>query len=94
MSKGRLSEREQSHAFERAFSPDLASRLHQRLQVKFPDHHPDDHYTLLEIYEAATFALRGSAPSIPLASTIPPASKVEEHFALIMENSRAYSCKP
>ena len=44
---------EQSCAFVRGFPPELWSKVSHRLQLKFPDHSPDDPYTLKQIHEAA-----------------------------------------
>lgn len=41
----------------RGFTPELWSRVSQRLEHKFPDHHPEDPYKLSEIVEAAHFVL-------------------------------------
>jgi hypothetical protein len=63
MSKNRLSAPEQSRAFLRGFQPDLKNRIAHRLELKHPDHHPDDPYDLKDIHEAAKFVLHGSGPS-------------------------------
>lgn len=57
---GRYSAAEQSRAFVRGFKPELWAHIAQRLQLKLPDHHPDDAYTLDQIQEAAKFVLQGS----------------------------------
>jgi hypothetical protein len=67
--KSRLSEAEQSRAFVRGFQPDLWSRILQRLQLKLPDHFPDDPYTLDEIHKAARFVLHGTPANILTLST-------------------------
>ena len=69
-SKTRLSEAEQSRAFVRGFQPELWIRISQRLQLKLPDHFPDDPYTLDAIHEAARYVLHGT-PSNLLAPTQP-----------------------
>jgi hypothetical protein len=51
--KNRLSEAEQSRAFVRGFPPTLWSVISQRLQLKLPNHFPDDPYPLESIHEAA-----------------------------------------
>jgi hypothetical protein len=52
-SKNCLSEAEQSHAFVQGLPPTLWSVISQRLQLKLPDHFPDDPYPLKSIHEAA-----------------------------------------
>ena len=95
-SKNRLSESEQSRAFVRGFQPDLWASISQRLQLKLPDHFPDDPYKLDEIHEAARFVLHGtpsrvltlSSPSVPFASTAPTRANNEiktEDLAAILE---------
>src|SRR6266850_675462 len=59
--RNRMSVAEQSQAFFRGFRRDLLNKVLQRLQLKFPDHHPDDPYTLDEIYMAAQYALQGAS---------------------------------
>src|ERR1019366_9258324 len=58
--KGCLSTHEQSRAFFRGMQPDLEARVRQRLQRKFIDHFPDDPYALPDVYEAASYVLRGT----------------------------------
>jgi hypothetical protein len=74
-SKQRLSAAEQSRAFVRGFQPELWSRISQRLQLKLPDHFPDDPYDLVEIHEAAQFVLHGTPSNLltPPLPIIPPA---------------------
>jgi hypothetical protein len=61
--KNRLSEAEQSRAFVRGFQPDLWNRIARRLELKFPDHFPDDPYPLFDIHTAAQFVLHGTIPA-------------------------------
>ncbi len=63
ISKNRMSTAEQSRAFLRGFWPDLAHCVMQRLQLKKPDHMPDDPYDLVDIYDATNFVLMGTSPS-------------------------------
>jgi hypothetical protein len=76
LTKNRISEAEQSRAFTRGFQPDLWHRISRRLEIKLPDHDPDDFYSLFEIYEAAKHVLHGTSqnsflqPSV--TSTTPP----------------------
>ncbi|KAF8230455.1 hypothetical protein L208DRAFT_1092687, partial [Tricholoma matsutake] len=55
--KHRISEAEQSQAFVRGFQMDLWTRIVHRLEVKFPDHYPDDLYTVNDIHDTAKFVL-------------------------------------
>lgn len=91
-SKGRLSEAEQSRAYVRGFTPDFWRIVSQRLQLKNPDHFPDDPYNLKEIHDAAHYVLHGTPSTIPEASTSLPVStsqparaeiKTEEVAALL-----------
>ncbi|KAH9018553.1 hypothetical protein EDB84DRAFT_1276122, partial [Lactarius hengduanensis] len=63
ISKNHMSTAEQSRAFLRGVRPDLSQRIMQRLQLKMPDHMPDDPYDLGDIYDAANFVLMGTSPS-------------------------------
>ena len=58
--KNRISDAEQSRAFVRGFQSGLWTRIARRLELKFPDHYPDDPYTLDDIHSAAKFVLAGS----------------------------------
>ena len=62
--KNRLSNDEQSRAFARGFSADLWRTISQRLQLKAPDHHPDDPYTLEAIHEAVLYVLHGTSSTL------------------------------
>ena len=42
------------------FPPELWNRVARCLQLKLPDHFPDDPYTLEEIHDAARFVLHGT----------------------------------
>ena len=76
--KNRISDAEQSRAFVRGFQPGLWTRIARRLELKFPDHYPDDAYTLQDIHDAALFVLAGTATSNqhtgPTQNTTAPAS--------------------
>ena len=61
--KNRISEAEQSRAFVRGFQPDLWDRIVRRLELKFPDHFPDEHYPFEQIHTAAKFVLHGTTGS-------------------------------
>jgi hypothetical protein len=76
LTKNCISEAEQSRAFTRGFQPDLWRRISRRLEIKLPDHDPNDFYSLFEINEAAKHVLHGTSqnsflqPSV--TSTTPP----------------------
>jgi hypothetical protein len=70
--KGHLSEAEQSRAYVRGFSPDFWHIVSQRLQLKNPDHFPDDPYDLRQIHEAAHYVLHGTPSTVPAGSTAHP----------------------
>ncbi|KAM6491777.1 hypothetical protein JOM56_012817, partial [Amanita muscaria] len=55
--RGAISSGEHSRLFLQAFSPSLQQRVHQRLQMKLPDHFPDDPYRLDDIQSAAKSVL-------------------------------------
>ena len=61
--KARISEAEQSRAFARGFQPELWDRVVRRLELKFPDHFPDEHYPFGQIHAAAQFVLHGTTGS-------------------------------
>ena len=65
---------------------ELWSQVSYRLQLKFPDHFPDDPYTLEQIHDTTHFVLHSTAASTPtltcdrpllLAPTLAPAPKTE-----------------
>ena len=76
IAKNHLTAPKQSHTFTRAFPSELWSQVTYRLQLKFPDHFPDDPYTLEQIHDAACFVLHGTTASA-LAPTLAPAPKTE-----------------
>ena len=65
---------EQSRAFVHGFPPDLWRTISQCLQLKYPDHFPDDPYPLLDIHQAARYTLHGmsAAQVTSSASTLTP----------------------
>ena len=83
--KNRLSATEQSRTFVRAFSLDFRSRILHRLQLKFPDHLPDDPHSLSDIYDAAQFFLYGTTASL---SACPPVSDAPIALSLPSHNLR------
>jgi hypothetical protein len=62
INKNRLSEAEQSRAFVRGFQSDLWKQIVRRLELKLPDHHPDDHYPIADVHAAAKYVLHGTSP--------------------------------
>jgi hypothetical protein len=60
--KSCLSETERCRAFVRGFQPTLWARIHDRLQLKYPDHYPDNPYPLEHVNSAAKFVLHGVSP--------------------------------
>ena len=96
IAKSHISTAEQSHAFAHGFSPELWGWVCHHLQLKFPDHFPDDPYTLEEIHDTTWFVLHGTVlfslalddPCMPATITAPkandkPTVKSEELSALI-----------
>ena len=86
IAKNCLAPPEQSHTFTCAFPSELWSQVSYRFQLKFPDHFPNDPYTLEQIHDAARFVLHGTAASapalardhpLPLALTLIPAPKTK-----------------
>ena len=59
----RISEAEQSRAFVRGFQSALWDRIARRLELKFPDHYPDEHYSFEQVHTAAKFVLHGTTGS-------------------------------
>ena len=58
--KNCLATPEQSCAFTWGFPPELWSQVSNQLQLKFPDHFPNDPYTLEEIHGAMCFVHHGT----------------------------------
>ncbi|ETW76592.1 hypothetical protein HETIRDRAFT_429990 [Heterobasidion irregulare TC 32-1] len=59
----------QGHAFTRGFQLELWARILQCLQLKFPDHFPDNPYNLQDIHNAARFILHGTTSAYSMTST-------------------------
>ena len=62
--KHRLSNDEQSCAFAREFSADRWRTILQRLQLKAPDHHPDNPYMLEAIHGAMLYVLHSMSSTL------------------------------
>ena len=74
IAKNRISAAEQSQAFTRGFPQKLWTKVAHQLQLKFPDHFPDDPYTLEQFHDAARFVLHSTASlSLTLDDTCTPA---------------------
>ena len=58
--KNHISPTKQSHAFTCGFPPELQNRVAHRIQLKLPDHFPDDPYTLEETHDTTYFVLHGT----------------------------------
>src|ERR1700678_3515660 len=70
--KKQLGDLEHQRAYIRAFQPTLLVAIINRLQMKFPDHHPNIPHQIHVVYEAARFVLQGSAiPTQTYSSTFP-----------------------
>jgi hypothetical protein len=61
LTKNCISEVEQSRAFTRGFQPDLWRRISRRLEIKLPNHDPNDFYPLFEINKAAKHVLHNTS---------------------------------
>src|SRR6266702_1968933 len=57
-----MSQAEQTQAFMCGLQPELEQQVKQRLQLKKPDHDPQDPYNLEDIYDAASYVLQGMVP--------------------------------
>lgn len=62
--KAQLGDLEQKRAYLRAFQPSLLSAVKNRLQLKFPNQHPNIPLDIQHVYEAARFVLQSSAHTI------------------------------
>ncbi|KAI0372512.1 hypothetical protein BV20DRAFT_908927, partial [Pilatotrama ljubarskyi] len=85
MKHNRLSESEQSRLFVRGIAPPLRDQVSQRLQLKLPDHYPDDPYKLEEIYDTAKFVLHGTQPTAAEAGRGAPGSEGREGMVKVEE---------
>jgi hypothetical protein len=76
LTKNHISEAEQSRAFTRGFQLDLWCWISHRLEIKLPNHDPNDFYPLFEINKAAKHVLHGTSQNSFLqnsvTSTAPP----------------------
>ena len=96
--KNQISAAEQSRAFVCGFQPGLWTQITRRLELKFPDHYPNDPYPLDNIHKAAKFVLAGLNTSdttlllsshsstltlVPTTSTSAPQIKSEDLLAIL-----------
>lgn len=58
--KNRISDLEIQKLFIRGFQPALWMKISQRLQLKKPDHYPEDPYEMKDVQDAAKFVLHGT----------------------------------
>ena len=71
--KNHISTAEQSRAFTRGFPQKLWTKVTHQLQLKFPDHFPDNPYTLEQIHDTMWFILHGTTSlSLTLDDTHTP----------------------
>jgi hypothetical protein len=64
LNKGRLSVDDQNRHFAEGFQSDLWVRVSQRLQLKLPDHYPNDPYPLANIEAAARLLKRDASATL------------------------------
>src|SRR5277367_1055159 len=64
---------EQQRIYIQAFPSPIFTAITNRLQLKFPEHHPSIPYQVTEVYEAARFILQGTSSS-PLFQPISPST--------------------
>lgn len=71
--KKQLGTLEQERGYLRAFQPRLLASINNRLQMKFPDKHPNIPHSVKDVYEAARFILQSAttAPQNYFAPTPP-----------------------
>ena len=100
--KGRLSAAEQSQAFVHGFPPDLWHTISQRLQLKYPDHFPDDPYPLLDIHHTrymlhGTSAAQVTSPASASTPNVRPATldvKTEDLAAILERITESFVKAP
>ncbi|ETW80156.1 hypothetical protein HETIRDRAFT_428415 [Heterobasidion irregulare TC 32-1] len=68
LSKAQILVAEQGRAFAKGFQPELWARISQRLQLKFPDHFPDDPTT--SAYSTTSTNVSRAAPVTPPTNAI------------------------
>ena len=84
IAKNHLAAPEQSCAFTHGLPPELWSQVSYQLQLKFPDHFPNDLNTLEQIHDTMCFVLHSTVASAPMLDyshactlTIMPAIKTK-----------------
>ncbi|KAJ6461844.1 hypothetical protein C8R47DRAFT_993378 [Mycena vitilis] len=84
--KQRLSEGERSRAFRRAIQPQsLWDRVDRRLQIKRPDVHPQDPYSVQDIYDAVDFVLADTSIVPPSTATAKASASSEVKQETVLE---------
>ena len=73
----RLLANKQGRAFLQGFRSDVLQRIYQHLQIKFPDHFPNNPYMLAQIMDAASFIF--AQQSVSFKPTQPPSATVPVH---------------
>ncbi|KAJ7925343.1 hypothetical protein B0H13DRAFT_1863187 [Mycena leptocephala] len=81
--KQRLSEGERCRAFRRAIqSQPFWDRVDRRLQIKKPDVHPQDPYSVQDIHDAVDFVLADTS-AVPTSAAASPKSEVKQESVLL-----------
>ena len=62
ISKNWMSKAEQTQSFLQGLQLNLESQVKNQLQIIKQNHNPEDLYNLTDLYKAASFVLKGSAP--------------------------------
>lgn len=88
--KDRYTANEQGRRFVQGLGADLWAKVSQRLQLKLPDHYPEDPYTLSALLEAANFvlgqtAIHSTTPTTSPPSAVQPPVKAEDLLSMIKE---------
>ena len=86
IAKNRILPTEQSRASAHGFPPELWNRVAHRLQLKLPDHFPNDPYTLEEIHDQ-----RQATQTSAAVTKAEPAIKMEDFTTLLDVMKQAVS---
>ena len=60
-----LGDLEQKRYYLRGFQQPFCDVINNRLQLKFPDHHPNKPHTMQDVYEAARFIIQSATSPVP-----------------------------
>ena len=63
--KQQLCDLEQKRTYLRGFQPAFQDAINNRLQLKFPDQHPNKPHQIQDVYEAMRFLIQSATISIP-----------------------------